>query len=67
VTGHTSEDEDISPFQSDSDNEGEEMAETGYRQWTYTTHSQPSAPVIHRFTEGLSGLIQNKAPNIKKV
>jgi hypothetical protein len=62
---HISED-DISPPQSDSDTEEHDRTNTGCRDWTYITHSRPSAPVIHKFTGGPSGLRQNEAPHINK-
>jgi hypothetical protein len=49
---HISED-DISPPQSDSD---EDRTDTGCRDWTNTIQSRPSVPVIHKFTGGPSGL-----------
>jgi hypothetical protein len=51
---------DISPPQSDSD---EDRRDTGCRDWTNTIQSQPSAPVIHKFTGGWR---QNEAPHINK-
>jgi hypothetical protein len=61
---HISED-DISPPQSDSDTE-EDTTDTGCRDWTNTRQSEPSAPVIHKFTGRPSGLRQNEAPHINK-
>jgi hypothetical protein len=61
---HISED-DISP-QSDSDTEDNDRKDTGCRDWTDTTQSQPFAPVVHKFTGGLSGFRQNEAPHINK-
>jgi hypothetical protein len=58
---HMSKD-DISPPQSDSDTEEDNKIDTGCRDWTDTTHSRPSASVIHKFTEGPSELRQNEAP-----
>jgi hypothetical protein len=48
---HMSED-DISPPQSDSD---EDWTNTGCSDWTNTTQSRHSAPVIHKFTGGPVG------------
>jgi hypothetical protein len=62
---HTNEDE-ISPPQSHSDNKGDDRTETGCTQWTDSTQSQPSVPVIHRFTGDPSGLRQKKAHDINK-
>jgi hypothetical protein len=61
---HISED-DISP-QSDSDTEEDDRTDTGYRDWTDTSQSRSSSPVIHKFTGKLSGLRQNKAFHINK-
>jgi hypothetical protein len=55
---HISED-DISPPQSDSD---EDRTDTECRDWTNTIQSRPSAPVIHK----PNGLKQNEAPHINK-
>jgi len=38
--------------------------QTDNTQWTDNTQSWHGAPVIHRFTRGLSGLRQNEAPAI---
>jgi hypothetical protein len=55
--------DDISPPQSDSD---EDRTGTGCRDCTNTIQSRPSAPVIHKFTGGPSGLRQNEAPHVNK-
>jgi hypothetical protein len=62
---HISED-DISPPQSDNDTVENDRTDTGCRDWTNTRQSRPSAPVIHKFTGGPSGLRQNEAPHINK-
>jgi hypothetical protein len=62
---HISED-DISPSQSDSDTEEDDRTDTGCRDWTNARQSRPSAPVIHKFIGGPSGLRQNKAPPHKQ-
>jgi hypothetical protein len=54
---------DISPPQSDS---YEDRTDTGCTDWTNTIQSRPSAPVIHKFTGGPSGLIKNETPHINK-
>jgi hypothetical protein len=61
---HRSEDEDISPPQSDSDNEEDDRTETGRALWPDSSQFCSSALVIHRFTGGPSGLRQNDARNV---
>jgi hypothetical protein len=57
---------DISPPQSDSDNEENDRTETSCTEWSDTTQSQHSVPMIQKFTAGPSGLRKNKVPRINK-
>jgi hypothetical protein len=52
---HTSEDKDISPPQSGSDNKKDDRSKTGCTEWIDNTQSQPSVPMILRFTGAPSG------------
>jgi len=56
---HLSEEEDISA-QSDSDTD----SDTNCTHWTDNTNCQPTAPAIHRCTQGPSGVQQTEPPLI---
>jgi len=60
---HSSEDEDISA-QRDGGTDSD-TADANFTQWSDSTHC-PTAPVVHMFTEGPSGLRQTEAPHINK-
>ena len=54
---HSSKDEDIFA-QSDTD------TDINFTQWTDNTSCRPTVPVVHMFTQDLSGLQQTEPPHI---
>jgi hypothetical protein len=59
-------DYDIPFSQSDSDAEEDDRTDTGCRDWINSRQSQHSAPVVHKFTGGPSGLTKNKVHYVNK-